>query len=1525
MNKDLDDRLIPNGEYRDAQNISVGKSEDDDIGALENILGNSVLDGTGNWYGTNNLKIIGYYSDDNSSTIYYFLTDYTDPNPLNPTSASSAANCFIYKYNNNAYTRLVEGSFLNFSTTDFISGINLVENLLFWTDNRNQPRKINVSKTLGYYTKEQQISVAKYNPYEPLEVMKKVEVTGATSTGTTLTLAQTNANILKGMLVVSKLGANGQAGITADEYLYVTQINGASAFGSLVGGTGYVNATGVATTVLPTGGSGLTVDITTVAGAVTVVAIANAGNGYNIGDVITITGGGGDATITLTAVNAITLCAAPAVAVLVADIVIFVETTMTGENISPFFNGVEMPGTPNWPGDPDYLEDKFVRFSYRFKFDDGEYSLMAPFSQPTFIPNQKGYFLGSGGAGPATPTDENDAYISTIIEFMDNGVQNVELEIPLPDIISNLGDDVGDSYKITHIDILYKESDQKVVKVIDSVNIDIQAGTTNLYTYNYRSSKPYKTLTERQTIRVYDKVPVRAFTQEVAGNRVMYGNYQSQHTPPETIDYQVGANEKSAPTTGEAVTEFYNWVEYPNHTLKQNRNYQVGFILADKFGRQSSVILSSNDTFTSSGNINYGGSTIYHPYNSSVTDLKKWFGDALKVLVSGDGITSDKDQLAGTPGLYALPEGNGFNMSALANINTAMTIPVLNVPGYEYEFTVTGGVTDVPAVGEYLRGEYKDFVAVAEVDATSTPVYKVYTEEPINDFLYSTNLLNTPDTKFAFSLPNTLGWYSYKLVVKQQEQDYYNVYLPGIVKGYPDQTAVSPKIDFPTTPTGSYISNIVLINDNINKIPRDLSEVGPEQKQFRSSVQLFGRVENNSATTNIQYFPGILSDTAITIAAATDANMAYELFQDSQSNARELYSTLSTTGQASMYQLDSNPLIARLSTSGDIGTASDATVASMVPYLAVYETDPVESALQLFYESSTSGLIADLNADVATGFDGVSGFSSLTLTLTEASDPAVSNGDISNQFWAQNNQGGTIVNTDIDTDSIGGSEGYPILSAVDGDGTNVTAKFTIVQDGTGYKFRVQANDFVYGSDGATQGVYTITLTWLTTDGDQSTTTTTIPLGNIVPVFVAGGSLPDVSVNPSDTAVVTRNGYNGSASNSTDALYYSITAGNGGGYFTMNPTTGAITQIANTTPLGVYNLTLRLDDAYNVTPQTGSLNVSKTQKITVGPTPVNAGVKSTCKNLGSPNNAATNQITAIKDQGAFIGAWYLSDSTLTSVDLPVTPSATYSSGGNDSDYLFKLGSALSQGTLVLSGNVQQQYSDNDGGLLAFTGSGIIWKVWYRDPDGANTWNQIDDVNNDNMGAPGVSVSLTNSSFGTNDWAQTVFAFDQVGEYCIAGIDATTNTAAVDADAMCAWVNSNDLYYSDCVVENGAVVTDGGSPKRYQYDLSTAQSVYNCVAVATTKYAPMPYANYVDLFYDDANLTTPFTPSSSEYYAFTTDPTEPFDSIKISAKFNTSGIKISPALGGLDPCNDMYARACQASVITCAHPSPGDDNW
>jgi hypothetical protein len=41
MNKDLDERLIPNGEYRDALNINVSTSTGSDVGSIENAKGNS--------------------------------------------------------------------------------------------------------------------------------------------------------------------------------------------------------------------------------------------------------------------------------------------------------------------------------------------------------------------------------------------------------------------------------------------------------------------------------------------------------------------------------------------------------------------------------------------------------------------------------------------------------------------------------------------------------------------------------------------------------------------------------------------------------------------------------------------------------------------------------------------------------------------------------------------------------------------------------------------------------------------------------------------------------------------------------------------------------------------------------------------------------------------------------------------------------------------------------------------------------------------------------------------------------------------------------------------------------------------------------------------------------------------------------------------------------------------------------------------------------------------------------------------
>jgi hypothetical protein len=228
----------------------------------------------------------------------------------------------------------------------------------------------------------------------------------------------------------------------------------------------------------------------------------------------------------------------------------------------------------------------------------------------------------------------------------------------------------------------------------------------------------------------------------------------------------------------------------------------------------------------------------------------------------------------------------------------------------------------VPRVGDYLRGEYKDYVKVTAI-SLAAGTYTLDADGAISsNYLHDSSIDN--DIKFAYTI-NQTGWYSYKVVVKQTEQEYYNCYLPGILNGYP---YVTPPTPFPTG-EDNLTAHVVLLNDNINKIPRDLSEVGPDQKQYRSSVRLFGRVSNNSATTNEQYYPGRSTDTASTIATASDLNMGVSDI-DTDNN---------------FYQLDTNPLIARISTlSGAIGVTNS----NMQPILAVYETEPVNSLLDIF-------------------------------------------------------------------------------------------------------------------------------------------------------------------------------------------------------------------------------------------------------------------------------------------------------------------------------------------------------------------------------------------------------------------------------------------------------------------------------------------------------------------------------------------------------------------------------------------------
>ena len=140
MNKDLDERLVPNGEYRDAMNIQVATSEDGDVGTVENILGNDKIDiitKFGSFIFPTSARVVGSVADEKVDTLYWFVwTPEID---------------YILSYNRNSTTPEfvfvdVNKNALRFSENNIITGINVIDGMIFWTDNQTEPKKINIKR-----------------------------------------------------------------------------------------------------------------------------------------------------------------------------------------------------------------------------------------------------------------------------------------------------------------------------------------------------------------------------------------------------------------------------------------------------------------------------------------------------------------------------------------------------------------------------------------------------------------------------------------------------------------------------------------------------------------------------------------------------------------------------------------------------------------------------------------------------------------------------------------------------------------------------------------------------------------------------------------------------------------------------------------------------------------------------------------------------------------------------------------------------------------------------------------------------------------------------------------------------------------------------------------------------------------------------------------------------------------------------------------------------------------------------------
>jgi hypothetical protein len=84
MNKDLDERLVPPGEYRDALNVEVETSEGSNVGSLQNLKGNSQVSNI-TLPGSYKSQTVGSFKDTAEDKIYNFIhkaSDFTaDTNP----------------------------------------------------------------------------------------------------------------------------------------------------------------------------------------------------------------------------------------------------------------------------------------------------------------------------------------------------------------------------------------------------------------------------------------------------------------------------------------------------------------------------------------------------------------------------------------------------------------------------------------------------------------------------------------------------------------------------------------------------------------------------------------------------------------------------------------------------------------------------------------------------------------------------------------------------------------------------------------------------------------------------------------------------------------------------------------------------------------------------------------------------------------------------------------------------------------------------------------------------------------------------------------------------------------------------------------------------------------------------------------------------------------------------------------------------------------------------------------------------
>ena len=429
MNKDLDERLIPNGEYREALNVEISTSEDSNVGTVQNVIGNKRIDKlfNGNFaISSNDFTCIGSIADEKENKLYWFITS-VDKDIILEWDEENQYSSLVFVDTK----KKVKGATLKFPSKT-ITGINIVDEFLMWTDGVNEPKKINIKNC--------------------------------------------------------KLGTTS---VNQHTLLYV--------------------------------------------------------NGTSVGDIE-------EEHITVIKKRPST---AP-----------FIKINHT--------DSVE---------EKSLFENVFPRFTYRYKYADGEYSAFGPFTAPIISAKySKAY---------------NSSNFYDIKEGYNTAMYNTIKSLEIMDFVPH---DIPKD--VVQVDILYKQDDSNVVYSIAKIKntdpefsakgsglgvqllqpIDDINRYRNLGKYVLNTENIYAAVPENQLLRVYDNVPKKAIAQEIVGNRLVYANYTQGYDIDQDIKVYAGYEKRN-------VRESFETGGIKS--VKSQRDYQVGIVFGDEYGRETPVITSS--------------------------------------------------------------------------------------------------------------------------------------------------------------------------------------------------------------------------------------------------------------------------------------------------------------------------------------------------------------------------------------------------------------------------------------------------------------------------------------------------------------------------------------------------------------------------------------------------------------------------------------------------------------------------------------------------------------------------------------------------------------------------------------------------------------------------------------------------------------------------------------------------------------------------------------------------------------------